>query len=354
MSLNSLLPSIKLDLEDFEKRDRVDIWQSFNAGVFAVDPLEDQSDDMRARLESYRLSSSVLGHYKHDGNHIKRNNPGLSIFREELLVLRMHMGGSTKGLINGDPFQMSASHLTLFDFHQPIQATTRSVEYVSLVFPYSAIGYDPSCHPRFLQLGADTPVGRLLKSNLASMMELVPQSSTQQALSLAAGFMGLLRGTVMQNNRDDLTVHHLSKAQEIGIRHYVKTHLRDLDLSVERICTAMGVTRQSLYQAFQAEGGVLRAITRLRLVECYKEIAFSEPMRGAIVRVAQNWGFSDQAHFSRLFREAFGMRPGDVLGSALAIGGTSAAADLRAQPGTSSVHGRLADLYEDLPLDKAC
>nr|WP_246704082.1 helix-turn-helix domain-containing protein [Rhizobium sp. P38BS-XIX] len=92
------------------------------------------------------------------------------------------------------------------------------------------------------------------------------------------------------------------------IRRFVEGHLASDDLTVERICRELGISRTRLYQVFEQDGGVHHYIQRRRLLSAHA--ALSDPSnRTQIVDIAFAVGFSSAAHFSRAFSKEFGYSP---------------------------------------------
>ena len=94
------------------------------------------------------------------------------------------------------------------------------------------------------------------------------------------------------------------------IKQHVMRHLGDPALSVSQIATALGVSRRHLYNAFADEPeGVAGFVLARRLDAC--RAVFDEPRHAdrSITEVALTYGFSNPAHFSRVFRAQAGLSP---------------------------------------------
>ncbi|MGY1741690.1 MULTISPECIES: helix-turn-helix domain-containing protein [unclassified Blastococcus] len=93
------------------------------------------------------------------------------------------------------------------------------------------------------------------------------------------------------------------------VRAYVRQHLRDPDLDVERIARAHAVSVRQLYRMFAAAGASLeQEVIGQRLRGARDDLAHSGRAIGA---VARRWGFGDPSYFSRRFRAEYGMAPRD-------------------------------------------
>ncbi len=94
------------------------------------------------------------------------------------------------------------------------------------------------------------------------------------------------------------------------MREYIDEHLGDPDLTPDRIAAAHHVSRRYLYKLFAADGvSVSRWIRERRLERCRRDLA--NPVLGdlSVSAIALRHGFTDPAHFSRLFRAAYGVTP---------------------------------------------
>jgi AraC-like DNA-binding protein len=92
---------------------------------------------------------------------------------------------------------------------------------------------------------------------------------------------------------------------------YIREHLRDPDLSIDRISAALGCTKRYLHMLFSERGmTVSDYIWSARLQHCRQEL---ETHAGkTITDVAFSWGFSSSSHFSRVFRKCYGVVPSAI------------------------------------------
>ncbi|ETA71348.1 MULTISPECIES: helix-turn-helix domain-containing protein [Mesorhizobium] len=91
-------------------------------------------------------------------------------------------------------------------------------------------------------------------------------------------------------------------------RRYVQNNLDAAHLTPDSMCRALGVSRSRLYQLFEPSGGVLHYIQSRRLLAAH--VALSDPADSRrIVDIAETFGFSSAANFSRAFSKEFGYSP---------------------------------------------
>lgn len=94
------------------------------------------------------------------------------------------------------------------------------------------------------------------------------------------------------------------------VRRYAREHLREARLSAEAISQAVKLSPRYIYELFSDEPlTLMKWIWAERLDHCHRELAAPALYARTIGEIAYSWGFSDVAHFSRAFRERFGLSP---------------------------------------------
>jgi AraC family transcriptional activator of tynA and feaB len=94
------------------------------------------------------------------------------------------------------------------------------------------------------------------------------------------------------------------------ISGHILRNLADPALTPERIADSLCLSQRQLHRVFRISGWTVeRWIWHQRLLRCRQELDLRE--KTPISQIAFRWGFSDAAHFSRAFRDAFGASPRD-------------------------------------------
>ncbi|GAA2598810.1 helix-turn-helix domain-containing protein [Actinomadura fulvescens] len=99
----------------------------------------------------------------------------------------------------------------------------------------------------------------------------------------------------------------------VHIRDFIDRRLGDPALTPQAIAAAHHISVRQLHKLFQLQGGpsVAAWIRIRRLERCRRD--FADPRLGhlAVCVIARRWGFTDPAHFGRIFRETYGVTPTD-------------------------------------------
>jgi AraC-like DNA-binding protein len=102
-------------------------------------------------------------------------------------------------------------------------------------------------------------------------------------------------------------------AHLLAAKTYIAGHLGDPGLCVDVVARAVGVTPRHLNRAFAAEKTtVAQYLMDRRLDRAKADLDAPELAGYRIADIAFRWGFSSQAHFSRLFRARFGCSPTEM------------------------------------------
>jgi AraC-like DNA-binding protein len=93
------------------------------------------------------------------------------------------------------------------------------------------------------------------------------------------------------------------------LRSHIETHLDQPRLDAAALAEAFHLSRSQLYRLFEPMGGVHRYIRGRRLHRALELFSRPDSAPRRIGDVAYSLGFANEAHFSRLFHDRFGLSP---------------------------------------------
>ncbi|WP_332839056.1 helix-turn-helix domain-containing protein [Nocardia bovistercoris] len=179
--------------------------------------------------------------------------------------------------------------------------------------PIDAVGLPPEV--------VRAAAGRLAASPLHTMMTAHIGELTRQAERLSvdpsASVLGdtsveLVRALLASAYDIDYARGLMAEVLLPRIRAYVRRHLGDADLSPEHIADAHDISPRRLFRLCAEAGFSLEQwIIAERLTGARADLARPELADVPIAAVARRWGFVNNAHFSRRFRDMFGIAPRD-------------------------------------------
>jgi AraC-like DNA-binding protein len=212
---------------------------------------------------------------------------------------------------------LKSGDIVLWDGHQPTEVEiVETFHKRTLLFPRQRV---LAVCPRLADLSALPPLqdngsARLLVRYMNALA--LEQPKLEQAASVAAAnaALELLRATVepcVPTGREAAR-----EAMRAEIRRYVRTHLQDPELGPTSIARAYSVSVRALHALFEdVDASVAGLVRSERLARCMEDLQRANG--GSVTDIAFRWGFCDAAHFSRVFKRAFGVTPSEVRHSAL-------------------------------------
>jgi AraC family transcriptional activator of tynA and feaB len=119
-------------------------------------------------------------------------------------------------------------------------------------------------------------------------------------------------------------------ARKLQATRYIEAHLREPDLTPCSVADALGISPRYLRMLFG--GGTesaSRYILRRRLEECAKQLSSALWRGRTITDIAFSSGFNSAAHFTRVFRDEYGVTPSQYRRAQLGKTGLTASSTLR-------------------------
>jgi AraC-like DNA-binding protein len=104
---------------------------------------------------------------------------------------------------------------------------------------------------------------------------------------------------------------HRALAQRI--RQFIDTNLASVDLGPTQIAAAHFISTRHLHSVFHEQGTTVSSwIRERRLERCRRDLLDVLLADRPVAAIAARWGFVDAAHFSRVFRAAYGVSPSEL------------------------------------------
>jgi AraC-like DNA-binding protein len=153
-------------------------------------------------------------------------------------------------------------------------------------------------------------MGALLAEYIRSTWRERTRLDVKERSDLSSNFIGLL--TSFLRSRDGAT--NLSSV-DVNMRKafdFIDQNIGDPNLSPSMIAHATGISVGYLQELARINGTTIgRTIMEKRLVCCHAALT-DKSRRARIIEIAFDHGFNDAAHFSRAFKNRFGLSPREV------------------------------------------
>lgn len=161
-----------------------------------------------------------------------------------------------------------------------------------------------------LTVGGALPVTALTRAFLSNLLSVGDRLSPGEAERMTATAIDLVAASLSERLAMETpkALHGTLIIQRA--QAHIAANLGDFDLGPAQVAAAVGVSLRHLQDLFRQEGrNVAADIWQRRLEKAARQLADPGCAHLQLGEVAYRCGFADQAHFSRRFRDRYGMSP---------------------------------------------
>ncbi|WP_397474581.1 helix-turn-helix domain-containing protein [Pusillimonas sp.] len=300
--------------DDVAVADRIDYWNDKNTSVLVGLRSSSFDDDgLRAAQTNYDLGGLRLADISGNRHVIERNSemvrrhPKPAIFAS--LVLK------SKGFFyqGGDCHMLEPGDLILYDIQRPYAiGFNDSMRQLLFDLPSDFLcdQLPPNALARPIKIDGRQGAGRVLAMSLRQRStDFIGRPHYADAPALRAEVHAVLQ-TLVSDHLAGKPGTGLSVSYLAAARAYIARNLHKPQLDGSQVAAALGVSSRHLSRLFAAEGATpTEYIRACRLRAARVDLADPGLAHLSVAVIAFKWGFVSQAHFSRVFRQHYGMTP---------------------------------------------
>lgn len=305
-----------LDTAQYDIADRFDAYRDTVSRTFVpLVPLASMPmDSFACRLDSRSLGMVQISTIRATPHAVQRTPAAARRSDEAFFKLGLQMSGSARLEQDGRQASLQPGDFAIYDTTRPYRLEFLSDYHIIVVmFPRSLLrissrqagdvtaravsgrtGLGALLSPVLAGLGPDLDAGADAEAHLSeAVVDLI--AACFSPVEDRAGSMPSRRGQLMAD-----------------IRAYIDANLSDPSLDVAAIARAHHISTSYLQKLFASDSISVAALIReRRLDRCRRNLADPANAHRSAALIAAHQGFSDASHFSRLFRTAYGMTPGE-------------------------------------------
>lgn len=224
--------------------------------------------------------------------------------------VQWHRSGEWHGRVGDQSVVAKEGTVMLLDFSQPFSMTNASTRsFVMALLPRSLasrLAENPSTlHGRTLEAGDGAVMAGFLSGITANPQGL----RADQGAALADTLIDLAALAFATDAEPEMPAGSDPRQWvRDRVSRLINMQLRARDLTPEWIARKLSLSRTELYAAFPG-GGIASLIWERRL-EAAHELLVDPHEQRSIAAIAQLFGFASDAHFSRAFKQRYGVAPG--------------------------------------------
>lgn len=307
------------------RAEQFDAWHASVGVVFDTSPLDRHAarDGFAATVRAWNLGELMVSEISFEGQHFARDRRRLMADGLDHYLVQLYDKGGLVGSAAERERVLRAGDMQILDLARANRTRAEASDTVSVILPRRSLER-AFAGPRDLHgvtLRRDTGAGSLLGDYLRSVSRRADLIERRDCIALgkvttqmiAACFLSTAESIERASVAIDMTLFEQA-------RTCISANLRSPQLGPASICRQLRISRARLYRLFGDLGGVAAYIQDQRLRAAYAELANPLLARRRIYDVAYDLGFASEAHFSRVFRRAFDVKPSDVRHDAVLSG----------------------------------
>jgi AraC-like DNA-binding protein len=296
---------------------RRDAWRSVVCDTLGpLDMRADPDAPLDGEIEAGQLGDVTVGRVQTSTPHSVHRTPGL-IRRDspELYRVVLAMSGSPILSQGERSTRLAPGEFAIYDFTRPYElAYDSAVELAVFSLPQALLSLPADQVSRLtaVTISPETGTGALaapLHRRVATDLATYQPAS---AARLSTVVMDLVTTAVAEHADQvgSLSGESQDRTMLLRVHTFIEQHLGEVDLDPGTVAAAHHISLRQLHRLFETQNTTVAAwIRRRRLERCRKDLADPAFHAVAVGAVGAKWGLVESAHFSRLFRAAYGLPP---------------------------------------------
>ncbi|MFL1462424.1 helix-turn-helix transcriptional regulator [Roseococcus sp. DSY-14] len=301
------LPAVRFDVAALPEAQRFDAWRERQGGLSELEVPPASRRRFQARTALWSLGPLVVSAtacsgagFRRSPAHVRRD--GLDHWMIRLLTRGRSLSRYPAEELHALPMQPFLTTLAT-----PWEARWDDGEWISLFIPRDAF---PVLSQGLAALG-DGPLrgagAGLLADWLLLLRGRLETGAAEEAPHLAEAAVAMISACLLVGAAPDGAQPTQGRMEQA--RLLMRRHHGEATFTPARLAAMMGMSRTALYKLFEPQGGVTRALQRLRLSLAHATLCDPAHAGTGIGALAERHGFFDHTAFTRAFRAEYGYTP---------------------------------------------
>ncbi|MBU3870732.1 helix-turn-helix domain-containing protein [Streptomyces sp. 4503] len=290
--------------------DRLDAWQRALSRTFVdIEVTVEHDRPWTGELAAERLGALQIATEEFGPGTILRGARSVAADPRTHILVRRQVEGTALLLQDGRTAQLHPGGLAFHDARRPFRIVLPERQRARILMVPRALLRLEEWQLRALTATVVDDAGGgaagLLLPLLDGLVDEVIRATPTRREQLARTIVGILSTVALEQAGGQP-----ESALWERITASVRTRLGESGLAPQDIADQHAISLRYLHRLFQRQGTTVGAWVRTRRLEAAREeLARPGAAHRSIAAVAARWGFTSPSHFSRAFRETYGMSP---------------------------------------------
>ncbi|MDJ0514005.1 MAG: helix-turn-helix domain-containing protein [Methyloceanibacter sp.] len=301
---------------DLNPRDRFDYWMdAVGRNCLEVDSRLNQEQEFTARIQGAVRAASVLSIFELSNCDVMRGKPQVTRSANDNVLITLQLGGAVEAIDGDHEETLRPGEIWIIDSAQPCTHKNVRCESIVLSLPRGLL----ECrlgHLAFLshrKIQADAPSTRLAATLLKSLPACFVSADAATMAQVQDTLFDLLTvGYLGEEHSCAATRNYARLAARFRLKSTVETHLFDSRLRPADFAQKAGIGARHANSILAADGTSLERYVFARRLERSRAVLDNRALDfRSLSEIAYSNGFASLAHFSRRFKQAYGLTPSE-------------------------------------------
>ncbi len=275
----------------------------------------DGKQSFDALVHTTGADTAVFTHLQTKPHLVERTPHTISAGGSGFFKLNLLLHGNGILVQDGRETVIRPGDLALYDTSRPYSLVfEEAVSNLVMMFPKDRLGLPTSIVEELtaVSLGTDCALGPMVSSFLAQVPATITSLPLHARAQVAQSGLDLLSALLSTVLDVEAREQDPRQAQLEQIYRFIDENL-GAELTPGSIAAAHFMSTRHLHSLFSDTGTTVSALIKdRRLEKCRTQILNPALAHRTIAGIAAQWGFSDPAHFSRVFKARFGQSPSEL------------------------------------------
>lgn len=327
-TLHMNIPSVRFSTSGLTKSQAHELANVVTSNVCGT---EYKDNICKMAIESWNLGALLINPVRSTAEYIWRTKrmaaaSGIDHFRLRLCKdtgISLRTGYKEIKTVPGD--------ITIVDLGRDFETYGSDGEMIFIYIPrdilYQHLPQNLRMHLHGLHIKNSTVLGSMLAAHILRLRTLLPRMMTRDVPYICDSTLKLITNTIACTAENaDMISKNYPDVLATQIKEYIIINLANTDLTLQTIMKHFNISRTSLHQLFVPYHGVSNYIRTLRLRRILQLLVDPANINRSIGEIAFSFGFNNESHFSRVFRNFFGISPTEARKSIMQTSNTTSIA----------------------------